>query len=366
MSDRLQYPAPTTAVMRWVGSVGDDLPDEVQRRLRSTFYTSKLPLVVGFLNSASVALAAYLRLHDRIFLAIAIFDVLLGIVRACLTGRTTKPADWLFATGLAWSLSVATTAALVVASSDGLMSIVALASSLGAIGGIVARNHAAPRYALLQIVVIELSYKVTFGVMHYAFVPLLAFQAMIFMAMNRAVGRRLRAASIASFDAEIANRELAGRDPLTGLLNRRGLEEAFAGLSARDAPCSIAYVDLDNFKQVNDTLGHAVGDTVLKEVAEILRRHMPAEDAACRLGGDEFILLSSDRTMERRVEGIIADIGRLPIGSPSHPLKIGASIGAIEALSAAHGLACLLQQADDALYSAKSRGKNQYAFRLVA
>jgi len=159
--------------------------------------------------------------------------------------------------------------------------------------------------------------------------------------------------------------DVALRDPLTGLLNRRGLNEQVALLARPRGPLAVVMVDIDHFKQVNDTYGHAVGDAVLARIAALLRAHLRPEDVLARFGGEEFTLLLSglDRALavevcERVRHGVESeDWSRLGQG-----LQVTLSVG----LFMAHtlpgerpALADLLKPADEALYRAKHLGRNR-------
>src|SRR5690606_10948379 len=81
-------------------------------------------------------------------------------------------------------------------------------------------------------------------------------------------------------------------DALTGLPNRRFLDQQLALAGDNERPLTLLHIDLDRFKDINDTLGHSAGDEVLKQAATVLRTHVPVEDFIARIGGDEFVLLS--------------------------------------------------------------------------
>lgn len=160
----------------------------------------------------------------------------------------------------------------------------------------------------------------------------------------------------------------ARTDALTGLLNRRGFAER---LDARVAECarsgrtsSLVYVDLDNFKAVNDRLGHAAGDAVLKGLADALRHVVRSDDLVARLGGDEFAvwLEGADRkTAVERAQEILAlkeDIAPYSAG-PDKPL--GLSVGvAVHVPAEGESTSELLSRADDAMYVVKRSGKGSY------
>jgi diguanylate cyclase (GGDEF)-like protein/PAS domain S-box-containing protein len=163
---------------------------------------------------------------------------------------------------------------------------------------------------------------------------------------------------------------LAHHDALTGLANRIALaqkiDEAAARQRRRDEPFTVLLLDLDRFKQVNDTLGHPAGDTLLIEVATRLKSLLRETDVLARLGGDEFAIIQAGETNQREAasslaERIIAMQGR-PFAIEGADINIGTSIGI--ALAPEHGTASdsLLKMADLALYRAKSAGRNGYCF----
>ncbi|TXM97151.1 hypothetical protein FV222_16610 [Methylobacterium sp. WL103] len=116
-----------------------------------------------------------------------------------------------------------------------MMSIVVLASGLGAISGIVGRNFAAPRYAMAQILIVDMSDKATFLAAHVAFLPLIAVQTTAFILMNLGILRHHPAVTVQAILGEPESHGRSITAPLTGLVNRRGLEEAFEALQATGA-----------------------------------------------------------------------------------------------------------------------------------
>jgi diguanylate cyclase (GGDEF)-like protein len=159
----------------------------------------------------------------------------------------------------------------------------------------------------------------------------------------------------------------AYHDPLTGLGNRRLFTErvdaALAEMTRGDAPI-VLFLDLDNFKDVNDSLGHAAGDRLLALVAERVRMCIRSEDLAVRLGGDEFAILLFDDTRLVRTLAVAARlIESLAVSylDQGHELKLTASIGIASSQSGAQRADDLLRNADVAMYTAKQAGKNRYA-----
>ena len=163
-----------------------------------------------------------------------------------------------------------------------------------------------------------------------------------------------------------AQESLAVTDALTGLANRRLLEDrlVMAVAHARREQGSMAtiYLDLDGFKEINDTLGHASGDTLLKMVADRLTATVREEDTVARLGGDEFVIVLrvSGAADAERVAGKVIDAVAKPyvIGAHAASVTVSAGIG----LYPSHGedAETLLKSADRALYEAKRSGKNNY------
>lgn len=164
---------------------------------------------------------------------------------------------------------------------------------------------------------------------------------------------------------------LAHQDPLTGLLNRAGFRDRVATMlrKARRRGDGLAclYLDLDGFKPINDTLGHAAGDQVLREVAHRLTNVLREGDEVARLGGDEFALLSRVQTMTADDQArIVADRALAALGGPiaidGHRVRIGCSIGIAIWPQDAEDFQEVRQMADEALYAAKKAGKNRAHF----
>jgi diguanylate cyclase (GGDEF)-like protein/PAS domain S-box-containing protein len=163
---------------------------------------------------------------------------------------------------------------------------------------------------------------------------------------------------------------LSMTDPLTGLHNRRGFEEHLQELIGSEAPAqspaALIYIDLDNFKQVNDTHGHQTGDEALLEVTALMKQLIRNGDLAARLGGDEFALFlgGMDRkAAEGKGEQLLQAAERLrPFsGSPDFPLGLSLGI-AIYDPRTGERLDSLLHRADEAMYGAKRAGKHSMNF----
>ena len=157
--------------------------------------------------------------------------------------------------------------------------------------------------------------------------------------------------------------EQALTDTLTGLRNRRALDIAFARLTAIDAPFALMNIDLDFFKAVNDTLGHAAGDHVLREVARALLSESRKGDTVARIGGDEFVALYAGQFdpdgLARIAQRIVERLSR-PIDFEGSPCCISASIGIVQSTDyGSPDPEHMLADADLALYASKKAGRRQ-------
>ena len=162
-------------------------------------------------------------------------------------------------------------------------------------------------------------------------------------------------------DARRAMEHNSLHDALTRLPNRRFLDQQLA-LAGEGRPLTLLHIDLDRFKDINDTLGHAAGDEVLKQAAGVLRAHVPAEDFIARIGGDEFVLLSRRDPAEADFPTLSARLVEAisePMAISGHDCRIGASIGIATRSDAEESAEQLLVNADIALYEAKRRGRNR-------
>ncbi|CAN7407665.1 putative bifunctional diguanylate cyclase/phosphodiesterase [Devosia sp. LjRoot3] len=163
---------------------------------------------------------------------------------------------------------------------------------------------------------------------------------------------------------------MAHHDNLTGMANRlrfwESIGQAVRGLSTRAQPFAILYLDLDRFKEVNDTLGHPVGDALLRQVAERLRATSSARDMVARLGGDEFAVLhycldTSADSSQALAERIIASIAQ-PYHIEDNEIVVSTSVGIAMAPVDGSDADQLMKNADLALYSAKAEGAGTYRF----
>jgi diguanylate cyclase (GGDEF)-like protein/PAS domain S-box-containing protein len=158
----------------------------------------------------------------------------------------------------------------------------------------------------------------------------------------------------------------ASHDALTGLINRREFDNRLhaAVLSAQrgEGSCALLYIDLDQFKVVNDTCGHQAGDRLLRDVTGLLQTRVRASDTIARLGGDEFGVLLEGCTLEqatRIAEGVRQAIRDYRFMWGSSTLSVGASVGVVQIKSDTQSVASVMSAADIACYAAKDEGRNR-------
>ncbi|HET7547679.1 MAG TPA: EAL domain-containing protein [Usitatibacter sp.] len=164
-------------------------------------------------------------------------------------------------------------------------------------------------------------------------------------------------------------RRRALHDPLTGLANRamflESLERAMHKARRRSAQFSLLFVDLDRFKEVNDTMGHAAGDALLKAVTERLVMAVRQSDLVARLGGDEFVILIEEHEGPEEVmivaQKVLSMVAR-PVPVDWREAAVSASIGIASFPEDGEDIEALMRNADTAMYQAKERGRNNFQF----
>jgi diguanylate cyclase (GGDEF)-like protein len=204
------------------------------------------------------------------------------------------------------------------------------------------------------------SSKVDSDALYYYGLPLSMVAASILVALG--VADRLRAQRVALSDAE----RRAQTDPLTGVLNRRSLierlEAACTRAKARGLPIALLFIDLDHFKQINDTFGHQAGDACLRAIIDPIHAELRQSDVIGRYGGEEFVVILSSADaaaatpIAQRIVERVADIRVAGFGDP---ISVTCSIGIATSDTLGIWGEPLLAQADAAVYVAKRAGRNQ-------
>ena len=165
----------------------------------------------------------------------------------------------------------------------------------------------------------------------------------------------------------------ASRDSLTGLYNRKSfqefLEKALSEDVANKKTSVLCYMDLDHFKTVNDVCGHAAGDELLKQIADLFSKRVRSTDRLARTGGDEFAILLSGCTVERAkiiFERILEDVQGYRFTWNQNTFQVGVSMGALEfdTTYRVTDMGGLMLSADEACYTAKKLGRNQLILKM--
>ena len=362
----------------------DKLSDRVQRTLVKTLYTQPGSLAIGAVNGiASTGIAAYVSGHSSLYIGCIVLSVIaVARVTAALglspdsQGNSTRKLEVIYEVGaFSYALVLGIIAAFAIyfeASAAVEVLMVANATCYGV--GICARNAGRPTIAMGQLLLVCLPIMVVslmIGSLPFIalfFTMLLLIPAMASITIN--VFKVLRdSIAAAETSARLADKMqvLARTDVVTGLANRAGLNHALIETMVHvDAETQLAFywIDLDRFKEVNDLLGHTIGDRVLTEVAQRLREIVPANSTIARFGGDEFVMIcpiANRRESERIASEIHAEIMR-PIRLDGDRLEVRASVGVALLPDDGTEADILMQNADQALYHAKIGGRAQTRF----
>ena len=362
----------------------DPLSARVKRTLVRTLYTQPTSLAIGAINGiVSSAIAALVSGEQSLLIACLVLSfIAVARVIAALglspddTGRSTRQLELVYEIGaFSYAFVIGLIAAVTLVLDVGApVEVLMIANALCYGVGICARNAGRPAIALGQLTLVVAPIFVAsiyIGSLPFIFLAInmvLLVPAMASITLN--VFKVLRD-SIASAEnsGRLAEkmRILARTDVVTGLANRAGLNhdmlEKLSDAKQGDV-LALFWLDLDRFKEVNDLLGHPVGDRVLSEVAERLREVAPSTACVSRFGGDEFIVfgtVADRKESERLASEIHAEIMR-PFRIDGERLEIGASIGVALLPDDGVDADTLMQNADLALYHAKVNGRKQTRF----
>ena len=366
--------------MKGSGSVDD----RARSLLVETLYTQPASLAIGATNGIiSSVIAAWISGHAAITIVAAILTAV-AIARIVFSVHQARmhPSEYSRRLEILYELGAFTYAALIglVAALciwfqvDGQVQVMTVAVALCYGTGIAARNAGRPIISIGQLFLAQVPVIIallSIGSMAYIFLAItvaLLLPAMTSISLN--VFKVLRKSIIAAeTSARLADKmqTLARTDVVTGLANRAGLNHQLVErqMALRDPhKLALFWLDLDRFKEVNDTLGHPVGDRVLAEVAGRLRDQAPPDATIARFGGDEFIIVCELPTRfesERLAGAILEDLGR-PFRVTGERLEVGCSMGIALMPDDGADIDRLMQAADLALYHAKINGRNQASF----
>jgi diguanylate cyclase (GGDEF)-like protein len=370
------YSLPRWRLTRWLVDTGPDVPHDVRVALVSTLYGTLPIFAGGVCNTIAVSVLSAIRVPTPAFIAwvgleaaicLTRLVVLRQAMRRAAAGQPT-PTDLYLVLGLCWAASVGYGAFISMVSGDWIVATLSCLSAAAMVGGTCFRNFGAPRMAALMIA-LSLGPTCPGAVMSGQPIFLITLLQIPFYLVSMTIASfRLNALLVKTIRAERDSQHLAHHDALTGLSNRSGLAQAIEA-KWRQQPATgklaLFYLDLDGFKAVNDTFGHAAGDRLLELVAGRLRKAIGPSDCAARIGGDEFILVCEMPDLARAQsfgdELVTVVTERLYEVEAGMKASVGVTIGV--ALSPDHGedLTKLMSAADRALYGAKALGGSRCA-----
>jgi len=363
----------------------------VRATLLESLYASPQSLIIGAITSSGITgIVAYVSgnrwlvvcaLAIALVAGIRMIDALKRPGRAART-RSSKNSwaarqEFIYRSGaLGYSALLGTFGLLtLVHSDDGVLQLLAVTTTIGYAAGIAGRNAGRPWIALSQLCFASLPLTVGLVVsmqplkMALAAVIVLFVVAMMDITLQT-YGVILKATLVSREKAALAEHHaaVARRDDLTGVANRTAFREQFESrlqaLSHGDRRLAIFWIDLDRFKEINDSFGHLAGNALLAGVAQRLNTEFGATGIVARLGGDEFAVICDVVSQTEAVakgERIIALVEQ-PVHHDGRALCVGASLGIAVAPSDGIDADTLLKNADLALYRAKESGRGQMRF----
>ena len=363
----------------------------VRATLLESLYASPQSLIIGAITSSGITgIVAYVSgnrwlvvcaLAIALVAGIRMIDALKRPGRAART-RSSKNSwaarqEFIYRAGaLGYSALLGTFGLLtLVHSDDGVLQLLAVTTTIGYAAGIAGRNAGRPWIALSQLCFASLPLTVGLVVSMQPLKTALAAVIVLFVVAMMDItlqtyGVILKATLVSREKAALAEHHaaVARRDDLTGVANRTAFREQFESrlqaLSHGDRRLAIFWIDLDRFKEINDSFGHLAGNALLAGVAQRLNTEFGATGIVARLGGDEFAVICdvvSQTDAVAKGERIIALVEQ-PVHHDGRALCVGASLGIAVAPSDGIDADTLLKNADLALYRAKESGRGQMRF----
>jgi diguanylate cyclase (GGDEF)-like protein len=373
----MAFSEPRSPFFKWVVSSAQNLSADNRQILLANLFTRTASIVFASICELSVCATAYYLYPRALYAAwggavVALLIARLTLIWLCCRRSArnlpTPTSAFLFAS-LLWAALLGFGTFLCNTSGNQTLFLLGNVCAVGVIGGLAGRNAGTPRLVLLQISFI-------LGLLGWgaALSPgsgklVLLFQAPFCAAGFFTVALRSNRDTVALLLARENSHRLAHEDSLTGLPNRARitellLERTAAGSLQKDHRFAVLLIDLDGFKAINDSLGHAAGDQILQEAAIRLREVLPAGDLVGRLAGDEFVAISDGTALTRDVhllaERIVKTLAR-PFALSEAWVHIGASVGVSLYPEHAKTGPQLLICSDRALYAVKRSGKSAFA-----
>ena len=363
----MSFSAPRARATLWLTDPGFEVPNEIRAALLSTLFGTLPIFIGGVFNTVAVAGLVSFR-HpaapfelwlalEVVLCAVRLF-VLVSSLKAAKSGRSTATDLYIWLAVL-WAASIGYGCFVTIRSGDWVASTLACLSAAGMVGGICFRNFGAPRLVAAMIALSLGPCALASLTSGQIILLVVAGQIPFYLFSMTKASFRLNQLLVATMRAERDNDYKASHDPLTGLANRVGLGKAFENMRQAGLTLGLIYLDLDGFKLINDTLGHASGDALLVEVADRLRSAVNENAVLSRVGGDEFVLLipaASAAEVQLDAEAVFSAVSDRRFVVCGANVNVGGSIGVTFDAPRAKTLEMLMQEADAALYQAKSVG----------
>ncbi|MFT4064434.1 putative bifunctional diguanylate cyclase/phosphodiesterase [Paraburkholderia sp.] len=373
----MAFTEPRSPFFKWVVSSAQNLSPDNRQILLANLFTRTASIIFASICEISVCVTAYYLYPIPLYATWGIAVVALLIARLVLIwlcrtrgaqGRPTPTSAFLFAS-LLWSVLFGIGTLLCNISGNPTLFLLGNVCAVGVIGGLAGRNASTPRLALLQILFILGFLSVGAALSPGNGKLVLLFQAPFCAAGFFTIALRSNRDTVALLLARENSHRLARQDSLTGLPNRARISELLLertdrGAARQDRPFAVLLIDLDGFKAINDSLGHAAGDQILQEAATRLRDLLPDDDQVGRLAGDEFVAILDGAAQLRDVQVLADRIVRTlarPFALSDALVHIGASVGIAIYPEHAKTGPQLLICADRALYAVKRSGKSAFA-----
>jgi diguanylate cyclase (GGDEF)-like protein len=351
---------------------------EVQNALLQSLYQSRLSLLVGAAVGTTVAGFIAWQTQNLWLTACAVLILCAGMVRVISFGMFSHDVQHayervrsvIFDAG-AWAFAALLgmfTFLTLLLSDDPVLHLLSAAVSTGFAAAAAGRNTGRPMIAIGQLIFCGLPLSIGLVMVPSPAHIMLAVSNLLFLAVFIDVTLKTYETVLGAFgerqeklDLAAVYEKLSRTDPLTGIANRMTLKQNLEEmLSTSPSPIALIWIDLDHFKEINDTLGHAAGDLVLNDVAQSLTGLAGDEGAVARFGGDEFILIQP--VANPQAAFVTGDRIRMamnrPINAEGTLVDISTSIGIAVSEAGAASADDLLRHADMALYDAKSKGRN--------
>jgi diguanylate cyclase (GGDEF)-like protein len=362
----------------------DNLSERVRRMLVSTLYTQPTSLAIGAINGiASTAIAAWVSGLEVLYVGCIVLTVI-AVARVAAAfamspdngANSTRKLELAYEAGaFSYAMMIGSIAGFAIAlEANASVEVLMIANATCYGVGICARNAARPMIALGQLTLVCLPImaaslyigSLPFIALFVTMLLLLPAMASITINLFKVLKDSVAAAEASAKQAD-RMQVLARTDVVTNIANRAGLNHAMieSMMSREDgARMALFWIDLDRFKEVNDLLGHPVGDKVLAEVARRLVDIAPESATVARFGGDEFVLygpVGDRKDAERLASEVHIEIMR-PLRIDNRSLDVRASLGVALLPDDAEDIDSLMQRADLALYHAKVAGRSQTSF----